>query len=629
MKAPGQPPDGAGRGRNGGAGRRAVSIRTGLLAAMIAVTGAAVVLVYLGAAGVARLNTEELIRDKSDLILRAVEERTRAQLDPIEAQLGYLAEIAPGVMGTGGGAARLVPSLRASLAAAPQVAVVGFATPDLRILRVFRNRPGRPAEWSDWSDDEHFVRAVAAAREAEAGLWGELFVAEPVGETFLSLFVPVHRNGQFLGVVVAGVSLAGLSRFVCELDEAYGVQSFILYGPDRVLAHHDLVEHPPVVTDEQPLPGLDDLGDAVLAAIWSDGERTGRAAQRLSARLEGRILEQGGRDYLIAYRTLTGFGPPDWIVGAYTPVVDLAPQFGRLGLLPWIAGGVLVAAALVALLVSRALATPIRRLAAASHRVRQLDLDGGPDLVPGRFRELNEAADAHNTMVRGLRAFEAYVPRQLVLRLMGRDAVEAPGSEEREVTVMFTDIVGFTALAESMPAPRVAALLNEHFGLVDRYVEAEGGVVDKYIGDAVMAFWGAPDDQPDHARRACRAAQAVMAAVHADNAQRTVAGLPPLRLRVGIHSGAVVVGDIGGPGRINYTVIGDTVNIAQRLEGMARELGEAEEDVVVALSGETAAGLGEGFGVSRVGWRAVPGRLAEIEVYRLDPASPGAPATKI
>lgn len=608
-----QPSDSAGR-----RGKRAVSIRTGLLAAMVAVTGAAVVLVYFGAAAIARLNTEELIRDKSDLILRAVEERTRSLLEPIEAHLVYLAEIAPDVLGAEDGASRLVPSLRASLAAAPQVTVVGFATPDLHIVRVFRNRPGRPAEMSDWSDDGHFVRAVAAAQASKNGVWRELFVAEPVGLTYLSLFMPVYRGNRFLGVVVAGVSLAGLSGFVGELDEAYGVRSFILYGQDQVLAHRSLVEHPPAVTDDRPLPSLVDLDDSVLAAIWTAGS-AGRAADRLSARLHGRVLEQGGRDYLVTYRTLKGFGPPDWIVGAYTPVADLAPQYGRLGVLPWIAGGVLVAAALIALLVSRALAMPIRRLAEASQRVRQLDLDGGPGLVPGPFRELNEASEAYNTMVCGLRAFEAYVPRQLVLRLMRRDAAEAPGSEERAVTVMFTDIVGFTALAETMPAPRVAALLNEHFGMVDQYVEAEGGIVDKYIGDAVMAFWGAPDDQPDHARRACRAALAVMRALQADNRRRRREGLPLLRLRIGIHSGSVVVGDIGGPGRINYTVIGDTVNIAQRLEGLARDLGEPDEDVVVALSGETAASLDGHFTVARIGWRDVPGRHAQIEVYQLRP----------
>src|SRR5690606_6211769 len=110
-----------------------------------------------------------------------------------------------------------------------------------------------------------------------------------------------------------------------------------------------------------------------------------------------------------------------------------------------------------------------------------------------------------------------------------------------EVTVMFTDIVGFTTMAETMPAQEVANVLNSHFTLVVDCIEAHGGIVDKYMGDAVMAFWGAPDGDPDHAALACAAALDIMAAVCRDADERRQAGLPPIRVRVGIHSGRVVV----------------------------------------------------------------------------------------
>src|SRR3546814_11538037 len=129
-------------------------------------------------------------------------------------------------------------------------------------------------------------------------------------------------------------------------------------------------------------------------------------------------------------------------------------------------------------------------------------------------------------MLSGLRWFETYVPRSLVMRLirLGEGGVE---SEERPVTVMFTDIVGFTAASQRLTPRDTADFLNHHFALVAAAIDASGGTLDKYMGDAVMAFWGAPDDQPDHAARACRAALARMRAVVAANRARKARGRAP------------------------------------------------------------------------------------------------------
>ena len=220
-------------------------------------------------------------------------------------------------------------------------------------------------------------------------------------------------------------------------------------------------------------------------------------------------------------------------------------------------------------------------------------------------------------MLAGLRWFETYVPRSLVRRLMASGTGGHLASSERELTILFTDIVGFTTLSEAMPATETAALLNDHFALLGACVEAEGGTIDKFIGDALMAFWGAPDEQADSAVRACRAAQAMVEAVAVDNGRRRGAGLQPLRLRVGIHTGPVVVGNIGAPGRMNYTIVGDTVNAAQRMETLAKELDEGD-DVTVLVSGSTVAALaGSALQAERVGEFEVKGKRALLEVFRL------------
>ena len=203
-----------------------------------------------------------------------------------------------------------------------------------------------------------------------------------------------------------------------------------------------------------------------------------------------------------------------------------------------------------------------------------------------------------------------------MLRLMARGD-EAPVLEERVVTVLFTDIAGFTPLAENLSAQAIAEFLNHHFELIADCVEAEGGTIDKFIGDAVMAFWGAPEPQADHALRACRSARAIAACIATENRERQNRGAAPVKVRIGVHTGPVIVGNIGAPGRINYTVIGDTVNIAQRLEELAKELMTADDEVVALASEATLVGLDTVALAESVGRHMLRGRRVAIEVYRL------------
>jgi class 3 adenylate cyclase len=238
-------------------------------------------------------------------------------------------------------------------------------------------------------------------------------------------------------------------------------------------------------------------------------------------------------------------------------------------------------------------------------------------------REFDEAGQAFNQMMAGLRWFETYVPRRLVQRLMARRASADLVSEEREVTVMFTDLRGFTQTSEHLSAASVAAMINEHFAMLYRCIDAEDGTVDKYIGDGMMVFWGAPIEQPDHAARAWRAIRAMAAAVVGDNRRRRADGLMPFRLAIGAHAGPVVVGNIGPPGRVNYTVVGDAVNMASRLLDLAKEQ-PTDDDVVVLLSGTAAVKAGLASDQTRdLGWQTLRGRSGSIEVRRVVGLSPG------
>ena len=313
--------------------------------------------------------------------------------------------------------------------------------------------------------------------------------------------------------------------------------AFILHGRDAVLAHPLLREGFPGLSDAHPLPSLEELGDPVLRRIWAPDpdRRIELEADFAGEGVDARVVDVDGRSFVFLFRELGGYGDERWVVGTYLPLDTAATQLWRLTRLLQVGWIVLLLGLGLTLPLGRALSRPVRRLAAAAHRVRELDLEARPARLRSLFRELNEAAAAFDAMVEGLRLFATYVPRSLVQRLMRQGLPGTIISEDRKVSVLFADIVGFSAFAERRPASEVAAFLNRHFALVDGCVEVWEGTIDKYIGDAVMAFWGAPENQPDHAARACRAALGVAATLRADNKERSRRGLPPVRVRMGVH----------------------------------------------------------------------------------------------
>lgn len=185
----------------------------------------------------------------------------------------------------------------------------------------------------------------------------------------------------------------------------------------------------------------------------------------------------------------------------------------------------------------------------------------------------------------------------------------------QNVAVLFTDIVGFTALSAALPPEAVVALLREHFARLEQMVFRHGGTLDKYLGDGLMATFGTPRAGPDDATRALACGRGMLETLSDWNRERVVAGAAPVRIGVGIHYGPVVMGNIGGAGRLEFTVIGDTVNIASRIEGKTRELGY---DLLVSAALVEAIGRESGAGLSALndlGPHSLRGREGTIGLW--------------
>ncbi len=210
------------------------------------------------------------------------------------------------------------------------------------------------------------------------------------------------------------------------------------------------------------------------------------------------------------------------------------------------------------------------------------------------------------------RMFGQYMSETVISHLLEHPEKLKLGGERRPVTLFFSDLAGFTTISERLEPETVVALLNDYLSRMTEIILDEGGTVDKFEGDAIMAFWGAPLDQQDQALRACRAALRQQAALAELNRHFIASDLPPLAIRIGLHTGEAIVGNLGSQKRFDYTVIGDTVNLASRLEGLNKFYGST-----VMASEVTMAECGAGVEFQELDLVAVKGRETPVRVFQV------------
>ncbi len=557
-------------------------------------------------------NTFELLNARTVLVVDGIEKEVRAKLDGASELVdGFAHEVEAGSLRTAS-PEELNKALAVALAAAPEVEVLLYWNHDLVRRLAFRDSDGSIAEQGPEPESNQRIRAALDVMPPKSRQWGPPVVDNGMG--YVNFARSLGSASSEVAFVVAAVSLSHFSNAVAEIGKQYGATAFILYGEDDVLAHPSFVGSD--LTKDRAVIPISEVNDPVLSNL-SAAEPVEFLDSARRQYVETFSVNAGGSYYLVMYRWLYGYGPKPIAVGAYFPRTEVGDSVRRLALSAF--SGVLVAILGVgaAIGIGGLIARPVRRLAASASGVASLDLDSVPRPLRSLVAEVDEQASAFGRMLDALMVFQTYVPRKLVQRLVALGGEEGMPSETRELTVMFTDIVRFSEISERMGAEETAAFLNRHFGLLTACIETENGTIDKYIGDAVMAFWGAPDRMDDHAARAVRAARRIAETITADNARRAKKGLRPVRVRIGIHSGPAVVGNIGTAERVNYTIVGDTVNDAQRLEALGHKL-DAGADVTVLMSEVTAdlAGLGADE-VEDVGAHRLAGGPQEVAVRRL------------
>lgn len=599
-------------------------------------------LVFLSVGGVLALsvganfrNTFDLLGAQSTLLIDAMEDSLRAEMGDAENAVDGIAQLyAQGEFQIDDEA--MSAAVAGALATASGVEAMLICTPDLVCRGAARSVENNVATGAI----EHFpakpekspqVRAALEQRRRVGGRQWGAFVANEFG-LYAHVSVPLARDGVTQAWVIAAVELQKLSDITRELSSRFGTHAFILDGEDRVLADQRLADPDALKNGVLPLTPLATYGDPVLVAYSArkvERDFDTRRARDIEIAEIDRSVDNasewsGDATYIAITRKIAGYGDEPWTLGAYFETSQISKEIERVMGSALLGLGAMAVAVIVAILLGRRLSRPIQAIAGQAMRVADFDLDGVTPLPRSRVRELDNQASAFNAMLIGLRAFSTYIPRSLVAKLVRTGEIGIAEPREAVVTVMFTDIVGFTTLSEQMDAAAAARLLNHHFAILCGAVDAHGGTVDKFLGDGMLAFFGAPDRLKGHAAAAVRAAAAIREELDKDNLEAAGEGRPPLHVRIGIHTGSVIVGNIGASDRVNYTIVGDTVNISQRLQELGKLLAP-DAATAIAISGETVSRLDEKFETIPAGKHRLRGRGEATEVFQLRKVATSAP----
>lgn len=426
-----------------------------------------------------------------------------------------------------------------------------------------------------------------------------------------------YRNGFATAVKLAeldlgnGQTLIGLYpqpvfADVADTMEWEGRQQvFVLSGKDRAIVVDGVPESEFEASAEQPLPRLADLKSSPLHRVWEDNER----AHDMGGSIEGRVFPGDHRMFTAIYVDIANGPAKGWILGTLYQADEFGAALDQTQIVLYAALVALVVGAILSFIVGRMLGKPLSRLALSAAELRQLKFDAADRLPRSRLAELDDVNQAFNGSIGALNAFAKYVPKQLVSRLIEEGMTSTRNIEIKEMTIVFTDLAGFTDLASHMSAEETAGYLNGYFETVSQAIAERQGTIDKFLGDGVMAFWGAPSEQPDHAAMAIAAVKTL-----ADRIEQATGRT--MRVRIGVHTGKVVVGDIGSSARMNYTVIGDAVNVAARLQEYGKEV-DPDAKVIALASGDTMANLPEGTTATSLGTVQLRGRTAPLSVFRI------------
>jgi adenylate cyclase len=502
---------------------------------------------------------------------------------------------------------------------APTEAAFGISlirpAPDgaLPMRRIFEDRQGNELEQLDlwkYGYDPRDRLWYRDTMKADRSLISSPHISFSIASLVITVSAPLR--GKVRGVIAADLKLDDFNDFVREQRPGEHGTVIIFDQAGMLIAHPDFVQFVAKATTHPSHPqqfNVKDMDRGLSASIldaW-DG----------SDQYDGSIRDERGFNSLFRLRKVALDDRSSFNVLMVAQQDDFVKDIQKLQHVGLIIAMIAVAAFIPGVwLFGSKMSRSLKAITAQAGKLQTL---GAPDNSPvgSYIKEVHELGLTVSLAQRAMWSFSRFVPKELVRRVVDNSISTELGGIRQEITVLFTDVRGFTTIAESSDPDVLMRQTSRYFAALTEAFLAEAGTVDKFIGDAVMVFWNAPNPQPDHVERACRAALAGKVASEQLNAQFEAEGLQPFFTRFGVHVGEAVVGNLGSAERMNYTALGSTVNLAARLEGLNKDYGTA-----ILASEDVYSRARHCFRFKEIGSVIAKGMTKETRIYELI----GAPA---
>ena len=426
----------------------------------------------------------------------------------------------------------------------------------------------------------------------------------------VTITYPVTNDkGEIRQIVGADITLDSVSEFLHDISATPNSSTFLVTKDGTVIATSTAEDL--VISDQNNgrmrLLRVDELGSPLIKQALSNYLDSGAERLRLQQGKE-RILVHIERRESADILLITLIPESD----LHGPVLNLITK----SLLLFLA--ITLLAVLAIYWVSRNISRPILLLSKEVGHIQEFTLDDFKG-VDTRITEVARMNDSLIAAVDALKSFGRYVPKGLVKNIIQNEGGAEIGGREIEITLMFTDIENFTTISEKLQPHQLMEQLSEYFDVLTGIISASGGTIDKYIGDSIMAFWGAPGAVDDGATAACLAAIEIQKELDELNDKWRAQGRAVMPTRIGIHSGKAIVGNVGSKDHINYSAIGDNVNVASRLEGLNKQF-----DTRILISEATYLLVRSDVTCKEIGETHIKGRRKAVKVYQLVEEQPSA-----
>jgi class 3 adenylate cyclase/ABC-type nitrate/sulfonate/bicarbonate transport system substrate-binding protein len=399
-----------------------------------------------------------------------------------------------------------------------------------------------------------------------------LAVTEPsinpdTGFPIISLRIPIFRGVEFLGCASANITVDVLSRFLDKHRASARSTTFVADRSNgKIIAFPDKQKGVRIENGTLKIATLADIDDPDVREAHRQHARTG--ADRFTFQ-----SPTHGEDLIAAFANFPGgFGQP-WQVITLTPIDDFVGTLKKTNSLMMV---VIIGLTMVELFfiffASRRLSRPVENVSRQLQAIESLNFDT-PARAPSNIQEIARLESAASLLRTSLKSFSSFVPLDVVRQLIKSGIPLTLGVEPRFLTVFFSDLQNFSSHSETLAPDDLLVQISTYLEEVSSAISEEGGTVDKFIGDGVMAFWNAPVERPDHVLRACAAAVRAVRRMARVNDAWEAEGRPRINVRIGLNCANVLVGNVGSSNRLSYTALGDGVNVAARLEGINKLFG--------------------------------------------------------